>query len=173
MYTGPVEQRRMDSDKNRQSELKWFATRAVMDRSYVQKYLSMYGFELSRIESIPSLFFIRTDANTLKKLRYGDLLGHIFVYCKPGVNEPEPVPEISVKTIRILASFRDENVIYMAVDDPKFFEGRRKRVVEGVFKGCEGVIKRIKGERRLVVKISEKAAIATAYIPKAHLVDIE
>lgn len=163
----------MGSDKNRQSELKWFATRAIMDRSYVQKYLGMYGFEHSRIESIPSLFFIHTDACTLQKLRYGDLAGHIFIYRKAGSCEPDPVPAISVKTLSILASFRDENVIYLAVDDPKFFEGRRKRVIEGVFVGCEGVIKRIKGERRLVIKISEKAAIATSYIPKDHLVDAE
>lgn len=165
----------MDSEKHRQdiTELKWFAFRAVTDRPYVQKYLSMYGYEISRIEAIPSLFFIHTDAATLQRLRYGDLAGHLLIYKKMTGNEPDPIPESSVKTLKILAPFKGEDVRYMAVDNPKFFEGRRKRVISGIFAGCEGVIKRIKGERRLVIQISEKAAIATSYIPKDHLEDVK
>lgn len=162
-----------DENKQGQPERKWFAVRAITDRPYVQKYLAMYGYEVSRIEALPSLFFIHTQLATLQSIRYGDLAGHLLVYRKPGSYEPDPVPESSVKTLQIMAPFKGEDVRYLAVDDPGFFEGRRKRVIKGVFAGCEGVIKRIKGERRLVVKISERAAIATAYIPKEYLEDVK
>lgn len=39
------------------------------------------------------------------------------------------------------------------------------RVTEGPFKGAEGYIKRIKGNRRLIVSIEGVVAVATTYIP--------
>ena len=84
----------------------------------------------------------------------------------------ESVPDQVMKTFLIMAPFHDEPVMYLSVDDPNFFDGPRKRVLSGPFKDCEGVIRRIKGERRLIVRVSDKAAVATPYIPKENLESI-
>ena len=174
MYTSPSDPDEPGKKELRkmESEQKWFATRVFSSRAYVFKYLEMYGFRTTRIDAVPSLLFIYTDVHTLQKLRFGDLLGHIMVYRKADSNEPDPVPEHSVKTLKLLAPFKSGEVSYMAVDDPTFFDGPRKRVIQGIFVGMEGVIKRIRGHRRLVVRISAKAAIVTTYIPREHLEDI-
>lgn len=43
------------------------------------------------------------------------------------------------------------------------------RVTEGVFKGAEGYIRRVKGNRRLIVSIEGVVAVATTYIPGCFL----
>ena len=47
--------------------------------------------------------------------------------------------------------------------------GDRVRVTEGVFKGAEGYIRRVKGNRRLIVSIEGVVAVATTYIPGCFL----
>jgi len=49
----------------------------------------------------------------------------------------------------------------------------RVRVIDGEFKGAEGYIKRIKGNRRLVVAIEGVVAVATAYIPSCYLEKVD
>ena len=45
----------------------------------------------------------------------------------------------------------------------------RDRVTGGPFKGAEGYIKRIRGNRRLVVALEGIIAVATTYIPGRFL----
>ena len=45
----------------------------------------------------------------------------------------------------------------------------RCRVTEGVFKGAEGYIRRVKGNRRLIVSIEGVVAVATTYTPGCFL----
>ena len=51
----------------------------------------------------------------------------------------------------------------------KFTKGDKVRVIDGVFKGAEGHIVRIKKNHRLCVCITGLCAVATGYIPKAFL----
>lgn len=155
-----------------QQQLEWFATRAIRDRAYVMRYLEVEGVQTSRISDIKSLIFIRCPKSQIMQLK-GQLWDRLLFYKGAGTREPQAIPERVMQTFLIMAPFHDEPVFYLAVDDPHLFEGKRKRVVKGVFAGCEGIIKRIKGERRLIVKLSDKAAIATPYIPQDFLEDIE
>lgn len=155
-----------------QTELKWFAVRVIEDRPYVLKFLEIERVEVVRIADIPNLMFLHCDTKTILWLK-SELWGHLLVYRKAGSNQPDPVPEWAIRTIRIMAPFHDEPVIYLAVDDPEFFTGKVRRVTGGIFAGCIGVVKRIKGERRLIVRVSERAAIATPYIPQEFLEDAE
>ena len=47
------------------------------------------------------------------------------------------------------------------------------RVTGGIFKGAEGYIKRIRGDKRLIVCIEGIIAVATSYIPSVYLEKIE
>ena len=59
-------------------------------------------------------------------------------------------------------------------DEPGTFfngkwQGQRVRVIDGPYKGCTGFIKRVKGDRRLLVSVEGLALVATSYIPSAFL----
>lgn len=153
-------------------KLEWFAARVIRERSYVMRYLEIEGIRHAGISDIRSLVFLHCTRSAIHLLR-SDLYDRLLIYKDAQRHEPESVPDSVMQTFLIMAPFHDEPVTYMAVDDAAFFVGRRKRVISGPYKGCEGVVKRIKGERRLVVRISDRAAVMTPYIPKSNLTDIE
>lgn len=153
-------------------QLEWFATRAIKDRSYVLRYLDAQGIQTERISDIPSFIFVHCSKVQIRQLK-SELWDRVLFYRGAGTNEPQAIPEQVMQTFLIMSPYHNEPVFYLPVDNPDFLTGRRKRVVKGVFAGCEGVVKRIKGERRLIVKLSDRAAIATPYIPREFLEDID
>jgi transcription antitermination factor NusG len=48
-------------------------------------------------------------------------------------------------------------------------EGRRVRINEGAFAGVEGVIKRIKRNKHVVVQIEGVTAVAITFVPSSYL----
>lgn len=153
-------------------QLKWFAARVIRDKSYVVRYLESEGIRHEGISDIRTLLFVQCTDAAIRRLRYV-LYDRVLIYRDSERREPQSIPDRVMQTFLIMAPYHDEPVIYLSVDDPGFFEGRRRRVVSGVFAGCEGIIRRIKGERRLIVRISDRAAIATPYIPQEFLQDVE
>ena len=161
--------------KSRQMEenqKKWFATRAIRDKAYVIRFLDYERVPHEGIADLKTLIFVHCTDKEIQNIRY-ELSDKLLVYRDAEKKHPQPIPDQVMKTFLIMAPFHDEPVMYLSVDNPDFFNGKHKRVVSGVFRGCEGIIKRIKGERRLVVKINDRAAIATPYIPKEFLEDVE
>ena len=153
-------------------QLKWFATRAIREKSYVLKYLEHEGLRHEGIADIRTLLFIQCTDATIRRIRY-ELYDRLLVYKDAKKLNPEPIPDQVMQTFLIMAPYHDDPVIYLPIDDPSFLQGPRKRVKAGLFAGCEGVIKRIKGERRLIVRINDRAAIATPYIRQEYLEDVE
>lgn len=72
----------------------------------------------------------------------------------------------------LVASSGETGLEYFGDEDRKFAEGQRVRVTDGPFRGAEGSIQRIHGDRRLLVSIRGICAVATTYIPKAFLEEI-
>ena len=54
-----------------------------------------------------------------------------------------------------------------------FKPGEKVRVIEGPFKGAEGIIKRIKKDRKLLVAIQGVVVVAISHIPSQFLEKIE
>lgn len=154
------------------ASLKWFAIRMIRDRKYILRYIELEGIETSRINDIRTLLFLHCKQNAIEKLRR-ELWDRALFYRDASRLHVQQIPDNVMKTFLILAPYHDEPVFYLPVDDPGFFEGKHKRVKSGIFAGCEGIIKRIKGERRLIIRISDRAAVATPYIPQDLLEDIE
>ena len=70
--------------------------------------------------------------------------------------------------IRVASSGNDK-VKFLTYE--KFLDqpGQRVRVTEGYFAGVEGVIKRIKNNKHVVVQIDGIAAVAITYVPRQSL----
>ena len=155
-----------------EGQKQWFAARLISGRSYASRYLECNGIETAVVADVPTLRFIHCDVRTIKALKI-ELYGHLMIYRKAGSMEPDPVPDDVMRSFLIMSPHHEEPVLFLSVNDPGIFKGTAKRVTKGIFAGCIGVIKRIKGDRRLIVKVSETAAIATPYIPQDFLEDVE
>ena len=90
-----------------------------------------------------------------------------------GGHEIIRVPEKQMEDFIRVASAQMDDVLFLEEGDYLSQIGRRVRITKGYFAGVEGIIKRIKRNRRVVVSIEGVAAVATTYIPVDSLIPIE
>ena len=77
--------------------------------------------------------------------------------------------EEEMRVFMLVTSVDDDKLQYLDVDSVNYKEGQRVRVLDGPYKDCVGYIKRIKGNRRLLVAVEGLALVATSYIPSVFL----
>jgi len=86
---------------------------------------------------------------------------------------PIRIPEKQMKMFMRVTSGSQDGLDYFEDNAFSWKKGVRVRVTGGRFEGLEGEIKRIDGDKRLVVAIEGICAVATSYIPKCFLEKIE
>lgn len=89
------------------------------------------------------------------------------------MNVPAPIPEDEMRAFILVTSAGPDSFEVLGPDDPKYHSGQKVRVTEGPFAGCEGVVKRIKKDRRLVITVTGIVAVATVHINPAYLEPIK
>ena len=52
-------------------------------------------------------------------------------------------------------------------------QGDYVRIIDGPFKGIEGRVTKITGQKRVIVELPGLCSVATAYIPKVFLLQLE
>lgn len=82
---------------------------------------------------------------------------------------PIAIPEREMKIFMLVTSSGEKGLDYFGDVPMEYSTGERVLVTDGSFKGAEGCIHRIKGNRRLIVAIQGVCAVATAYIPQCFL----
>ena len=117
---------------------------------------------------IKALVFAKTTISDLETIRQ-KLPGSAAPYYDKSTGKPIVIPEEQMDRFIKLCSVKDSGLEYLGEDDPRFHQGDKVRVTEGIFKGLEGHIKRIRHDRRLIVTIEGVAAFATGYIPPSFL----
>ena len=120
--------------------------------------------------AISSLIFVRcseTEVWDIQKQLYGRVL--LYTHKTDGTKLASPIDEEEMRLFRLVTSVEDERLQYLDVDSVNYKEGQRVRVLDGPYKGCVGYIKRIKGNRRLLVAVEGLALVATSYIPSVFL----
>ena len=84
------------------------------------------------------------------------------------------VPDRQMDNFIRVASVQDDRLVYL---DPnvEFLRtpGRKVRIIDGDFKDAEGVIKRIKNNKRVIVEIQGVAAVAITFVPSVWLEPID
>ena len=119
---------------------------------------------------IPSLFFIRStmaQAECFDQWLKGK--AHLYRHIHQGKDEPITIPLREMQMFMMVSSGDQEGLDYFGADAYDWRKGERVRVIDGRFKGLEGEIKRINGNKRLVVAIEGICAVATTYIPRCFL----
>lgn len=117
---------------------------------------------------VPSLLFVKCTPDWLKEKRRENQVPFM-AYHEAESYEPRPIPELEMQMFMMVTSTKDKDLLFLGGDKALWHQGDRVRVTAGVFKGAEGIVKRIKKDRRLVVTVNGVAAVATSYIHPSYL----
>lgn len=90
-----------------------------------------------------------------------------------GKNEFLTVPDRQMESFRIIVESRNRDILVRQSEMPKIIAGDHVVVTDGPFAGVEGVVMKIKHQKRVVVQIQGVGCYATAYVPEAFLKKIE
>lgn len=82
------------------------------------------------------------------------------------------IPISQMQNFMRVASVQDNRFVYLDNLDFVAKPGKKVRITEGDFKGVEGVIKRIKKNKCVVVQIEGITAIALTFVPSAWLEEL-
>jgi transcription antitermination factor NusG len=116
--------------------------------------------------AIPVLVFIRTDYE--RALSLPSESGFSISYlCDPYTKRFQVIPDKQMQDFLFLQGLPDKAIPLSHPDD--LHGGEKVRVIGGEFAGIEGELHRIRGHKRVVVKLRGVASMATTYIPKEHL----
>lgn len=82
------------------------------------------------------------------------------------------VPDSQMQNFMRVASVQDDSVMFLETGDYINKIGQRVQITEGYFAGVEGVVKRIKKNKHVVVQLEGLAAVAITYVPATCLREI-
>ena len=117
---------------------------------------------------VSSLLFVQASKDYLTQFEEG-YRGRLWVYRDLLTGKPSAIPDREMEVFIFVCTAGQQGLSYLGEDKPEYHQGDRVRVTDGLFKGAEGYIKRIKKDRRLVVSVRGVAAVATGYIPPQFL----
>ena len=107
-----------------------------------------------------SIVFLRCSERFLFGLK-SDFYSRIAVYRDSARTGFATISDAEMDNFRMVVNIKGQEYIPLTITNPQFLKGSRVRVLDGPFKGAVGVVRRIKGDRRLVVSVSGICAVAT------------
>jgi hypothetical protein len=178
---------------NNPNTLQWFPMRITynrelkikeyLDKLNIENFLPMkYDYKESStgrtrvlVPSIHNLIFVHSTQSTLTKLKMTkaefEPLRYIMKQPRSGEGRGEilVVPDRQMENFMRVASIKDDSVMPLEYNDFIAKKGKRVRIIDGMFSGVEGTIKRIKKQKHVVVQIEGLAAIAITFVPPSFL----
>ena len=122
---------------------------------------------------IRNLIFVRSteDGMRLLKPQMNQLIQFLMCPSPAGNKVPVIVPDKQMDDFILLNSLPDDSFFLMPAD---LKHGDKVRVIRGQFAGIEGELIRIKGHKRVVVRLEGLFSLAvTTYIPRENIVKID
>ena len=115
---------------------------------------------------LPGILFIRTDYT--QALFLSKACGDKISYLRDSATGKfQVIPDKALADFRFLQEFADRTIV---LPEPEKLQGGEKvRITRGEFAGIEGELYRIKGHKRVVVRLSGLVAVATTYVPREFL----
>lgn len=165
----------------------WYAMRVTYSREMIVK---KYCDENAIVNFVPMMYKIKENAGLkIKKL---EPVVHNLIFIKSTrqfINElkqrfplrfimdrekeyPITIPEREMQHFISVATNYDAQIVYLTPDELKMKVGTKVRVNSGIFKGVEGILLRIKKNKRVVVQIEGLMVVATHYIHPSYLENI-
>lgn len=176
--------------------MEWYAMRVTYSRELkvqaalqqlcIESFVPMrrgvtYGKEgphYGLVPAIHNLIFVRSTQSRLTELKRGrEELSSLRYMTRPKAgcpseNEIITIGDAAMDNFMRVASVTDDRVLFLDNCSDESI-GQRVRVTDGYFAGVEGVIRRIKKNKRVVVSIEGCASVAIAYVPRQSLMIVE
>ena len=186
-----------NSDKSEQAtNLTWFPMRVTyqrelllkqhLDALQIENFIPMRhqlvdtreGKRRMLLPAINNLIFVHSTQQQLTHLKMTRSEFNPLRYMMKPKEEAEgweimQVPDRQMEQFIRVASAAEDQVQFLDYDDYLRKVGKRVRIVDGDFAGVEGVIKRIKKNKYVVVQIEGVAAVAITYVPAHYLTEIQ
>ena len=129
---------------------------------------SSEGPRKTLVPAIHNLIFVHASQEVLTHLKMHrkefDPMRYITKTSSDGHKNLLYVPDRQMEDFIRIASAQDDHIIFLDTRDSTNM-GRRVRITAGRFKGVEGVIKRIKKNKYVLIQIDGVAAVAITYVP--------
>ena len=159
----------------------WFAIRVTYGRELkVKEYLDNKNIKCflplkciaknKYVPAINNLLFVQSTRAQLDIIKQENETTQTMRYIIDSVTKkPAIVPNYQMENFIAVAGTLDEKLIYLTPDEILYKKGEKYKIKGGIFDGVIGELIRIKGDRRVVVKVDGFVAIATAYVHMAQL----
>ena len=168
------------------SELHWYVANTCRQEKKIKQRLDSMGIEnfipfqqiarkihgvdkLIEVPVIPNLVFIHTTFKSCMSLIPEYAFDMRYLRDRETGNFLI-VPDKQMNDFMFLLDFSKEMV---EVVNENLKKGDKVRVIKGDFAGIEGELIRVKGHKRVVVRLEGVVSLATAYIPGSFLEKIE
>ena len=168
------------------NELHWYVANTCRQEKKIKQRLDSMGIEnfipfqqiarkihgvdkLIEVPVIPNLVFIHTTLKTCMSLIQEYAFDMRYLRDRETGNFLI-VPDKQMNDFMFLLVFSKEMV---EVVNENLKKGDKVRVIKGDFAGIEGELIRVKGHKRVVVRLEGVVSLATAYIPSSFLEKIE
>lgn len=127
------------------------------------------GRKMIRVLLIHGMIFIRTDKATSFSLVNEYALNIIYLKDIEG-HHTLIVPDKQMEDFMFLLDFSPDGIEILNKDLKR---GDKVRVIKGPLQGLKGELVRLRGHKRVVIRLEGVASIATSYIPGSFLERIE
>ena len=168
------------------NELHWYVANTCRQEKKIKQRLDSMGIEnfipfqqiarkihgvdkLIEVPVIPNLVFIHTTLKTCMSLIQEYAFDMRYLRDRETGNFLI-VPDKQMNDFMFLLDFSKE---MEEVVNENLKKGDKVRVIKGDFAGIEGELIRVKGHKRVVVRLEGVVSLATAYIPSSFLEKIE
>ena len=114
---------------------------------------------------IPGLLFIHTDYQKALSLSAESRIKMVYLRNLES-HRLLIVPDKQMQDFMFLLDFSEAAI---QIENANLRKGDRVRVIKGEFAGIEGELVRIKGHKRVVIRLEGLFSLATTYIPPSYL----
>ncbi|MDR2383080.1 MAG: UpxY family transcription antiterminator [Prevotellaceae bacterium] len=115
---------------------------------------------------ISCVIFVKTDYLTALSIPANLGLSVSYIY-NSDTKRFQVIPEKQMQDFMFLLDFSESSV--MRISNTNLKRGDRVRVIKGDFAGIEGELIRVRGHKRVVVRLEGIFSLATTYIPHEYL----
>ena len=128
------------------------------------------------VPAINNLIFVRSTQERISGLKTTnevlEPLRYMMDHTAGKAHEIMTVPDWQMENFMRVASRTDDSVMFLDDDCIMGKEGKRVKIMGGAFEGVEGVIRRVKRCKRVVVELQGIASVAIAYVPAGLLMEV-
>jgi transcription antitermination factor NusG len=156
----------------KQSYIHWYVAKVkYRTEKKIQQHLETSGIEhyiplQDEKPVLPCLVFIRASHDRALSLPEETGCTISFLY-DAETKQMQIIPDKQMLDFIFLSNFSDKTFI---LPHPEKLQGGEKvRIIKGEFAGIEGEIYRIKGHKRVVVRLGELASVAMEYVARECL----